>query len=637
MQSVEIRLRAAIDSSLSGILMIDSVGTIVLVNTEIERMFGYSREELVGKNVEMLLPMRHRDEHVRMRESFLANPRRRAMGSGRELFALRKDGVEVPVEIGLAPVVSQEGMFVVASILDLRATRQAERQFRIAVESSPNGMVTIDRDGRIQMVNLELERMFGYSRDELLGQSIEHLVPQRFHSIHPIYRANYYSDPAKRPMGRGRDLYGVRKDGSEFPVEIGLNPIESVDGLLVLGSIVDISARKKAELDRHRLEEQLRHAQKMEAIGTLAGGIAHDFNNVLSAIVGYAELIDSQLDPDSATRADLALLLRAADRGKQVMQRILTFSRRQETARRPIDLAQVIGDALKMLRATLPSSVRMDFSPEEDTPRILGDSTALHQVLMNLVTNSAYALQNRGTIDVAVRSQYVHDSFARTRPELHEGNYGVVTVRDFGPGMPRNVLDRAFEPFFTTKDPGNGTGLGLSMVHAIVRDHDGLVEIESELGRGTIVKCYFPALECEIREERTESTVAPLGRGERVLFVDDEHDLAQLGARRLSLLGYQVEAFSDVDRAVAAFERDPSDFAIVVTDYYMPKMTGLEFARRLRATRADLPIVMLTGVVEAIPAAEIEGSGIRRVLGKPVRSQDLATVIRALIDASVSV
>jgi PAS domain S-box-containing protein len=231
------------------------------------------------------------------------------MGAGRELYGLRRDGTEVPVEIGLTPVVTPEGLFVLSTVVDISARKRAEARFRAAVESSPNGMVMVDRGGRIVLVNREVERLFGYSRDELLGQSIEVLVPDRSRGKHPGFRTMFFEAPAARAMGAGRELFGLRKDGTEVPVEIGLNPIETEEGLFVLSSIVDISARKRAEDERRRLEDQLRQAQKLEAIGTLAGGIAHDFNNMLGAIVGYAELLRGQVADRATALADLAEIL----------------------------------------------------------------------------------------------------------------------------------------------------------------------------------------------------------------------------------------------------------------------------------------------------------------------------------------
>src|ERR1051325_1832299 len=245
-RQVDQRLRAAVESAPSGLIMTDAEGRMVLVNRETERLFGYPREELLGRSIEILVPERFRANHPGFRAGFMADPKVRAMGAGRELFGLRKDGSEVPVEIGLTPVATPEGLFVLSTVVDVSARQRAEARFRAAVESSPNGMVMTDPAGRIVLVNREVERLFGFSRDELLGQSIEVLIPDRFRGRHPEFGQLFFDKPLVQALGPGRELSGLRKDGSEVPVEIGLNPIETEEGLFVLSSIVDISARKRA-------------------------------------------------------------------------------------------------------------------------------------------------------------------------------------------------------------------------------------------------------------------------------------------------------------------------------------------------------------------------------------------------------
>jgi PAS domain S-box-containing protein len=630
--ALERRLRAAVESSPSGLLMIDGEGKIILVNREVERLFGYAREELLGKSVDLLVPERYRGQHGSFRQGFLASPKVRSMGVGRELFGLRKDGKEVPVEIGLTPVATEEGLFVLSSIVDISARKRAEERFRVAVESSPNGMVMIDATGTIVMVNREVERMFGYARVELLGQTIEQLVPARYRDSHPGSRATFFHDPHTRAMGMGRDLRGLRKDGSEIPVEIGLNPIGTDEGLFVLGSIVDISARMLAEDQRHGLEEQLRQAQKMEAVGTLAGGIAHDFNNLLGAIVGYAELVADSVEGDEV-QADLRELLKAADRGRQLVDHILAFSRRQEIARRPLSLGQVAEEVTKMLRATIPAAIEIRLHVHPEVPRVLADATSVHQVLMNLGTNAAHAMPTGGTMSIQIEPFYVRDSTARGRADLHEGPYALLMVSDTGQGMDRVTKSRAFEPFFTTKPPGTGTGLGLAVVHGIMRDHEGAVDLESEPGQGTTVRCFFPSRSVEVDDRPERPRIAPRGKGERILFVEDEPALAQVGARRLVRLGYQVATETDSTRALEMVRARPGDFDLLITDFSMPRLNGVQLAQSLRDVAPGLAIILITGNVEGLPHAEIASAGVGLVLHKPTTVQQLGEAVRTLLGA----
>ncbi|HEV8358268.1 MAG TPA: PAS domain S-box protein [Gemmatimonadales bacterium] len=625
-------LRAAVESAPAGLIMTDAAGRMVLVNRETERLFGYPREELLGQSIEILVPERFRGQFPGFRAEFLSDPKVRTMGAGRELFARRKDGTEVPVDVGLTPVATAEGMFVLGTVVDQSARKRAEDRFRAAVESSPNGMVMVDGTGRILLVNREVERLFGYSRDELIGRSIEALVPERFRGRHPGFRAAFFSTPQARSMGAGRELFGLRKDGVEVPVEIGLNPIETEEGLFVLSSIVDISARKWAEEERQRLEEQLRQAHKMEAIGTLAGGIAHDFNNLLGAIVGYAELLRPQLRHQSGALADLEEILKAAQRGRELIERILAFSRRQSPNRMPLDLRHTVHEVQQLLRATIPTTVELRLNLPPTPQQVSADETSIHQVVMNLANNAVQAMPEGGVLDIGLEGIYVRDSVARANPDLHEGLYALLTIRDSGGGIPPAVRDRVFEPFFTTKGPGSGSGLGLAVVHAIMHDLQGTVALESEVGRGTAVRCFFPALETEQLSALVEETAVPPGSGERVLFLDDEPALAQVGSRRLGSLHYQVTEETDPLAALERFRSDPAGFDLIITDFTMPRMTGLDFAEAAVRIRADIPILMATGFVEEIPESRLIAAGVRSVLRKPLTMEQLSRAVREALD-----
>jgi PAS domain S-box-containing protein len=509
--------------------------------------------------------------------------------------------------------------------------RSIDIRLRAAVESAPSGLLMVDAQGRIVLVNRMIEELFGYSREELLGRPLELLIPERFRQGHPGFRAGFLADPRMRRMGAGRDLYGRRKDGSEIPLEIGLTPVATDEGMFVLSSVVDISARKQAEAARSELEAQLRHAQKLEALGTLAGGVAHEFNNVLQGIVGYAELLNPELPRGSRAEADLREVLRMAERGQEVVQRILAFSRRQEQARKPQDLARAVQQAVKLLRNTLPPSVEIRINGERAGPTVMADTTALHQILMNLANNAAQAMPGGGVLDVGVERQFVRDSFVRAHPELREGWYGVIVVTDTGAGMSEDVRERAFEPFFTTKPPGAGTGLGLSMVHGLVREHGGVVLLESAPGQGTTVRCYFPELETEGEGSMAFDSDIPRGNGERILVLDDEPRIAGFMERWLDDLGYAVKVETRPEAALQLLGEAPDDWDLVMTDYLMPGMTGLEFAARVRELNPTVPIVLTTGFVDDIPEEAIRAAGVGKVLRKPVFMKALAEALRELL------
>ena len=507
--------------------------------------------------------------------------------------------------------------------------RSIEAHLRAAVESAPSGLLMTDSEGRIVLVNREIERMFGYAREELLGQPVERLVPARLQHAHPGYRSGFQHEPRVRAMGAGRDLYGLRKDGTEVPVEIGLTPLATAEGMFVLGAVVDISERKRLEEEQRALSERLRQSQKMEAIGTLAGGIAHDFNNLLGAIIGYTELIASRVASDASLTEDVNEVMAAAMRGRHLVERILRFSRRQEMVRVPLDLRDVVTEVQHLLRATLPAGIALTVNVPPEIPRVLADGTSVHQVLMNLASNGAQAMRRGGTLAFEVEPLYVRDSIARANPNLREGPYVSVSVRDGGEGMDAETRTRAFEPFFTTKSQVGGTGLGLAMVHGIMQDHDGAVLLESEIGVGTRVRCLFPALDSETQDAATAGvSIASRGNGERVLYVDDETALLDVGRRRLERIGYRVTTASDGAAALALLQADLQGFDLVITDLSMPGMSGIELAESIHALRAALPVVLLSGYVPDAEDMRIQEAGISVVLQKPALQEELARACR---------
>jgi two-component system, cell cycle sensor histidine kinase and response regulator CckA len=388
-------------------------------------------------------------------------------------------------------------------------------------------------------------------------------------------------------------------------------------------------------VERRRLEAQLRQAQKMEAIGTLAGGIAHDFNNILMAILGYTELALGDIGQESRAWHYLHEVRKAGVRAKTLVQQILTFSRRTEHPRQPVQLSLLIAEALAFLRASLPSTITIQPVIAPDVGPVLADPTQLHQVLLNLCTNAAHAMRETGgRLEVRLEAIDVDAQGTGQPPEVPPGPYACITVTDTGHGMPPDVMERMFEPFFTTKGPGEGTGMGLALVHGIVTSHGGAVTVASAVGQGTTFTVYLPR--CTDKESTTApqegAPAAPApGGAARVLFVDDEVALARLGEAMLQQLGYEVVACTSSAEALAVFCAAPQRFDLVMTDHTMPSLTGAELAQVVRRLRPDVPIILCTGFSADLHTARARDLGIDAVLLKPLAMQDLAQTLQQVL------
>jgi PAS domain S-box-containing protein len=510
------------------------------------------------------------------------------------------------------------------------ALRESEERFRQLAETITKVFWILDPiAGKILYVSPAYERIWGRSGESLLANPrswfeaicaedqarVAALVLDQ--SITKPYDHNY------RITQPGGALRWIRDRG--YPVRNAAGQIYRVVGIAE-----DIT-------EHHNLEEQFRQAQKMEAIGTLASGIAHDFNNILSAILGYTQLSQMVLKENPEVRGYLNAVLQATSRATDLVRQILTFSRQQPQERHPIQLQPVVEETLKLLRSIIPSTIEFDLSLATDAPTVLADASQIHQIMMNLGTNAWHAMKDRpGRLQVKLEKCLVDEAYASTQARLRPGLYARVSVSDTGCGMDQATQQRIFEPFFTTKPPGEGTGLGLAVVHGIMKDHEGAVAVYSQPGEGTIFHLYFPAHAGAGAVAAVEPGPVPRGHGERILFVDDDEVLVRLGQKTLTELGYEVEVATEPAVALAMVRADPQRFALVLTDQTMPEMTGLLLAGQLLKIRPRLPIVLMTGYSATLTAAQVEAAGIRQLLLKPTTLQSLGTAVHAALSAKAA-
>lgn len=518
--------------------------------------------------------------------------------------------------------------------LDVRTMElhESEGRFRSLVQSHPDAIM-VSTDDHITYVNPAAVKLYRASRKEdLMGQAVLDLVPQEEKAaftaqIHRSMTGNCPVEPF--------DTYMIKLTGTPVPVSItGVHIIFSGKPALMF-VVRDVTSMKQAEEDRKKLEEQIRQIQKMEAIGTLAGGIAHDFNNILAAIIGYTELTMMDVPEDWPARQHMEQVLKAGMRAKNLVQQILSFSRRTVPERKPLEIDVIIKEALKFLRASLPSTIEIRTDIEKSPGTVLADPTQIHQVLTNLCSNAAYAMRETGgLLEVRLSQLSVDDTAAAQLNGLSPGDYQRLTVRDTGQGMDPEIVERIFEPFFTTKGPGEGTGMGLSVVYGIVKDHYGAITVDSQLGKGTIFQVYLPlTTKPAERDPLAPATSLPTGH-ERILFVDDEATLVNLGHRMLARLGYRVTSKSSSLEALEAFRAEPGRFDLVITDQTMPHLTGLELAHKLWDIKPELPIILCTGFSQQITAEMALEMGIKRFLTKPLVVREVAETVRSVLDGT---
>jgi len=508
------------------------------------------------------------------------------------------------------------------------ALSQRLKFFETIATQAAESIIVTNTDEHILYVNPAFTQLHGYTPDDVLGRTPAFLLDT---SENTEGAASSQEPPDRTSPGNGNLIHQTR-DGKRVILETVIAPVRDDSGTSI-GSVIvgrDITYQTQ-------LETQLRHAQKMEAIGTLAGGIAHDFNNILSAIIGYTELAILDDEDQMPVRGSLDQILKAAKRAADLISQILSFSRRNTHARQALYLKPILAEALKLLRGTLPSSIEITSNFDQDAPPILADATQMHQIIMNLCTNAAYAMQHKGgTLSITLRKLDPTAARPAWQAELPTSiPYLQLTIADTGHGMPPEVLARIFEPYFTTKCGGDGTGLGLATVQGIVKAHAGIIHAESDVDQGSAFHIVLPACSAGhvFPGNDPKEPDIPRGNKEKILVVDDEESLTMMISTALTYLGYDVEAYTSSVKALNAFVAAPSAYDCIISDQTMPTLSGADFARRVLAIRPDLPFILCSGYTEMVNAESAREIGIAEFVLKPATGRSLAAIVDKLLHA----
>jgi PAS domain S-box-containing protein len=630
------RLTTTLESITDAFFTLDREWRFTYLNREAERLLDRKRDDLLGRNVweefsEAVGSTFYDEYHRALRENCTVE------------FEEFYPPLNTWFEVHAYP--SEEGLAVYFRDVNERrmvreVLRESEERYRAILETTNDVVVMIGSDNLIRYVNAAVQPTFGYRPEELTGKPIALLQPEHLREGHRLGLKRYLETGERKLRWQGTQAEALHRDGRVFPVEIAFSALQMAGEYLFIGFIRDITERVRAEHMRESLEAQLRESQKMQAIGTLAGGIAHDFNNIVGAILGNAELAREDAGANPQLLKSLEEIRKAGHRARELVQQILAFSRRQPASRRVIALSSAVEESVRLLHATLPSRVSIDYSCADDVPAVLADPTQIGQVMLNLGANAAYAMDGQpGRITIEVQCVVLDEAAARAHPDLRAGRYARIAVSDTGHGMDAATLRRIFEPFFTTKPVGEGTGLGLPVAHGIMSAHDGAITVSSEPGKGSRFDLYFPgtqetaaAVVVEPAAETRPAEAAPdAGRGRHILYIDDEEGLVLLVKRMLERRGYRVSGYTDAGAALEALRAAPAGFDLVVSDYNMPGMSGLDVARNIRDIRADLPVVIASGYVTEELQSQAARVGVRELIFKANAVEDFCEVVQRLL------
>ncbi len=633
--------RTLFQSSPAFFVIINAQGKTREMNRSMLSALGYTAEEVIGTDyLKTFVPFA---EHKVLSDIF-EQLTKQNVSTVNENRVLTKDGQELQVEWHGMPIQKENGEldYFFGVGIDITERKKAEETLKETydiISKSPAVAFLWKNDETlpVEFVSHNVKEIFDYTAEEFMAGKVtysETIYPQDLERVVDEI-ADYSKEDGKQRFAH-RPYRIITKEGKLKWVENKTVTRRDEKGTIThyQGIVEDITEIKKASDEKKILEKNLIQAQKMEAIGTLTGGIAHDFNNILSVIFGYTEMIGMfDVIDDSPTRAKLDSILDAARRAKDLVKQILTFSRQTEQELRPVRLPSLVKETLKFLRASLPATIEILPRIEVKTGTILADPTQMHQILMNLCTNAGHAMgETGGVLEVELNDVELDAQAAGQHLELKPGSYITLTVRDTGHGISNEVMERMFTPYFTTKEPDEGTGMGLSVVHGIVKNHGGAITVESALGKGTTFQVFLPKLVANaVKDEARQATQVSEGN-ECIMFVDDEDHIVDIGKRVLGGLGYDIVGQAGSVEALETFRTSPHRFDLVITDQTMPNMTGLKLAEELMRIRSDIPVILCSGLNETVTQDKAKAAGVREFVAKPFGARNLAENVRKVLD-----
>ena len=617
--------RALIQAAPLAIVAFDASGIIQLWTPAAERMFGWTAEEVIGK-FHPIVPEEKKEEFRALREIAMQGK----TFTGRELRRRRKDGSFIDISVSTSSLRDGDGritgiMSIIHDITDRKKSEETLLRLATAVEQSAEIIMITGVNGSIQYVNPAFERVTGYHRDEVIGENPRILKSGR---QDPSFYEELWETLIRGDVWSGV-FQNLRKDGTLYEEEAVISPVREAGG-----EVINYVAVKRDVTNERRVEEQLRQAQKMEAVGRLAGGIAHDFNNLLTAIIGYTDLLLMDLPEGELAHREVLEIRKAGDRAASLTRQLLAFSRRQVLQPKVLDLNQVVTDMEKMLRRLIGENIELVTSLADDLGYVRADPGQIEQVIVNLAVNARDAMQNGGRLILVTSKMEIDENYASRHDPVQPGSYVILAVTDTGVGMDEHTMSRLFEPFFTTKEVGKGTGLGLATVYGIVKQSGGYIWAYSEVGRGTTFKVLLPGEEAIAElEEKEVAYLYPSGGKETVLVVEDEKLVRDLVREILSHHGYDVLEASRGAEALEVSGRQKGPIHLLISDVVMPGMTGPELARRLTALRPEMGVLFMSGYTDdAILHHGVFEHG-AEYLQKPFKASALGAKVRKVLDA----